>query len=553
MLLYVCYSPPQYAKNDRPVEWAGFNAQQDRLVAGSVQKPKTLVVFGPMIDSPLAHPDTVLTTLVNRERALNSFGMQYTHIPVDLQLYQTACLVQWNDPLRWTNVILHPGMMHTLMRFLGCVGTVMKASGVDILISAAFAGITSTVNGKAWSNALWAYGLIIAVLLHNFYSNGAKTYEELNVYMETARGHPTGRLWVDCFIKPTLLSLMFLRGERNGDFLLQQHCLKAMLPYFFAAGHHNYACYLRWYVRQMEHLPHRAKEDLLAGAHVCRHSDGGTAMPADQFGEQTYIKRAKGSGGIKGISTSPEQVAVWVNSFSVCAHLDIVMEHIYNEAGEEQKPHGEVDGEEKNKQKEEGEGRRRLDEADRKKFAVDLEKYSHLNNQQPGVYKICNGQVAPDTTNVQNALAIGSEQSRQFSASLSSEFHKTIKKKFKTMELLKKAVTVNGKAIYDIETLFSRLLVVGQQRSIDIANVFQFKLSPVPPALIDEYGCLRKGDKAVLVKSPTVSVMTPCAPNVVLVDAGQLLYHVVWPVSGTTGDMVASFGTRLAHYPPVSK
>ena len=151
----------------------------------------------------------------------------------------------------------------------------MKASGVDVLISAAFAGITSIVNRKAWTNALRAYRLIIAMLLQNFYSNGAKTYEELNVYPETARGHPTGRLWVDCFIKPTLLSLMFLRGERNGDFLLQQHCLKAMLPCFFAAGHHNYVHYLSWYVRQMEHLPQRAKEELLAGAHVCRHLDEG--------------------------------------------------------------------------------------------------------------------------------------------------------------------------------------------------------------------------------------------------------------------------------------
>ena len=125
---------------------------------------------------------------------------------------------------------------------------------------------------------------------------------------------------------------------------------------------------------------------------------------------------------MKGISTNPEQVAVCVNSFSVCAHLDIAMEHMHNEAGEEQKPHGEVDrGGEKNKHKEEGEGRRRLDEADRKKIAVELE-YSHpLNDQQPGVYNICNDQVAPDTVNVQNALAIGSsEQSRQFFASLSN-------------------------------------------------------------------------------------------------------------------------------------
>ena len=149
--------------------WGRFAA---RLVAGSAQKPKTLVVFGLMIDSPPAHPDTVITMLVNLERALNSFGMQYTNITVDLQLYHTACLVQYNDPLRWTNVILHQGMMHTFMSFLGCIGTLMKASGMDILISAAFAGITSIVNGKA----LRAYRLIIAVLLQNFYSNGAKTY-----------------------------------------------------------------------------------------------------------------------------------------------------------------------------------------------------------------------------------------------------------------------------------------------------------------------------------------------------------------------------------------
>ena len=105
---------------------------------------------------------------------------------------------------------------------------------------------------------------------------------------------------------------MFLCGERNGDFLLQQHCLKAMLPYiFFAASKEPQLCpLLSWYVRQMEHLLQRAKMDLLAGAQVSRHSNGGTAVPADQFSEQTYSKRGKGTGGMKGISTSVEQVAV---------------------------------------------------------------------------------------------------------------------------------------------------------------------------------------------------------------------------------------------------
>ena len=46
-------------------------------------------------------------------------------------------------------------------------------------------------------------------------------------------------------------------------------------------------------------------------------------MPADEFGEQTYIRRGKGAGGLRGISTNAEQVAVWVGSFRICAHLDL--------------------------------------------------------------------------------------------------------------------------------------------------------------------------------------------------------------------------------------
>ena len=109
------------------------------------------------------------------ERTLNTFGMQYTHLSVDLQLYQIACLVQCNNPQCWINLILHPGMLHTVMSFLDSIGTLMKASGVEVLMSSAYGGITSIINGMAWTNALRAYRLIMTVLLQHFYSNGAKT------------------------------------------------------------------------------------------------------------------------------------------------------------------------------------------------------------------------------------------------------------------------------------------------------------------------------------------------------------------------------------------
>ena len=122
---------------------------------------------------------------------------------------------------------------------------------------------------------------------------------------------------MDCLIKPTLLALPLLRAQRDGDFLLQQVSLEAMMPHFFAAGHVNYASYMTWYLRNIENLPPAAKNDLMKGAHICRHKDGGTAVPADQFGEQTYIRPGKGAGGLRGISTNAEQVAVW-DCYTIC-------------------------------------------------------------------------------------------------------------------------------------------------------------------------------------------------------------------------------------------
>ena len=195
---------------EKPVEWAGFNAYLERQEA--------------------AHPDTVMTTLVYLENTSKNFGMQYAHISVDLQLYQISCLVQWSDSCRWKSLVLHPGIMHTLMSFIGCIGTLVKASGVAVLITAAFGGLAGIITGKSWHNALRAYRLITTVLLQDCFQSGAKTYQELSEYLEAVRDHPVGRLWVDFPIKPTLLALQVLRAQREGYFLLQQVSLEAMMP-----------------------------------------------------------------------------------------------------------------------------------------------------------------------------------------------------------------------------------------------------------------------------------------------------------------------------------
>ena len=92
-----------------------------------------------------------------------------------------------------------------------------------------------------------------------------------------------------------------------------------------------------------------------------------------------------------------------------------------------------------------------------------MQMYIHpLNEQHPGVYNICDDQLAQAIVNVQDALAIGSEQTKQLSASLSSDFHAIMKGEINADN--QEGCLCQGKAVYNVETMFSRLLFVGHQQ-----------------------------------------------------------------------------------------
>lgn len=112
--------------------------------------PQTRFVFGPLLNSPPSHPDTVLTTMQYLLLSLQSFGMKYAHLSMDMQLYIIACQAKWSDAVKWKHVVLHPGMMHTQMSFLGCKGILMKASGIEPVLSSTFGYLPSILSGKSW-------------------------------------------------------------------------------------------------------------------------------------------------------------------------------------------------------------------------------------------------------------------------------------------------------------------------------------------------------------------------------------------------------------------
>ena len=148
------------------------------------------------------------------------------------------------------------------------------------------------------------------VLLQQYILAGTIDVANIEEELEMARNTPTGLLWVDCFVIPTFLAHLFVRAEREVDWLLHMYCLRRMLPYFFASSHWNYTRYIQWYIQDMDaNLPPAIKEQYLTDGHTCRHATGvWNAVSEDQFGEEIYIRYGKSKGGLVGISLSADQV-----------------------------------------------------------------------------------------------------------------------------------------------------------------------------------------------------------------------------------------------------
>ena len=139
--------------------------------------------------------------------------MSSVHISLDMQLYMVAVQVKWSDPERWRAVIAHPGGMHKVMSFIGCIDNLMKRAGVEELLGAAYSGLAGILSGKSWSRAMRAFRMECAVVMSEYLGgDGSRTFNDLTEYLEEARKTPTGWLWVDCLIKPTHSALIHQVG-----------------------------------------------------------------------------------------------------------------------------------------------------------------------------------------------------------------------------------------------------------------------------------------------------------------------------------------------------
>jgi hypothetical protein len=163
------------------MEWNGFNKSLARTTA--TKKSASTYLLGPMIDATPSHPDTVLTSMLYVKRSLEEMNMKHVYISVDMQLYIVASQIKWSSPTYFKNVVLYPGVMHTVMSVCGAIGKLMKGSGIETLITSSFSSLAKIMNGSSWVMSMRAFRMVVACLLEKFFSTGQKTWEELCILL----------------------------------------------------------------------------------------------------------------------------------------------------------------------------------------------------------------------------------------------------------------------------------------------------------------------------------------------------------------------------------
>ena len=133
--------------NNKKPDFHGFNTRAT-TESGQSTKPKTKLIYTPLIDQTPSDSPTMIATMVEAEKLTNEAGQAYTVFTVNQQLCRVILDIIRTNPQIFSNFIPRIGGMHWLMSFVGSVGILMENSGLQKMMNSAFAGTVKCLQEK---------------------------------------------------------------------------------------------------------------------------------------------------------------------------------------------------------------------------------------------------------------------------------------------------------------------------------------------------------------------------------------------------------------------
>ena len=312
------------------------------------------------------------------------------------------------------------------------------------------------------------------------------------------------KFWMSYVDIVSNILLVLIRASREGNWLLHLHAIRAMIPWCFAYDKVNYTRYLPVYLAEMINLQTDhpdVHQGLMAGHFSVQLSEGSTfgRLPVDQTTEVTVNKDTKTAGGVTKFSFKTGAVnRFYMTAEYRCSFLTQLKSMV--QLNKTTFHHGELQAP-------------RIAKDGKAVSAVQnlIDSWNNPFAENQNVVSISTAKEAPDDVrrDLLQAQSIGEEEYQKFkkerleSTPPKVKFHDPLKlKKLKTFSSLtkQKKIKPTGRAVIlkADRTLFTRMIVMGQSRKIDVRDLLSHSLGPLPWALATPEGLPGKTNKAAL-------------------------------------------------------
>ena len=573
--------------------WTGFNIRTRDQFSVS----EDIVEYLPTINAPATEMNTVYEIINQSELIRKELSLQTMVVVMDQALYAKAVEITWKHKQNFSNILLRMGTFHTICNALSILGKRFGDAGLkDICLEAglvAEGSIKGVIEGKHYNRAVrvhkYIYEALIrlvwgeftcwveenvphrAAVIKSFLEKINSLVSELNQeqlckllestlltelitlwrnFLEYLRAN-NGELssfWMSYIDIVESVVLSLLRASREGNWDLHISGIRSLIPWCFAYDKVNYARYLSPYLAEMTNLSEKnpeVYEAFKSGQFSVQLSTKNPfgRIPVDQTTEVTVNKDTQTPGGTTRFSLKASSVKrFYLTAEYRSAFLGQLRDLVKGSNTELHHP-------------ELQQTRIKTDEK-AVSAVVDLVKgWINPFAEKQELVCISTAKATPKdiTSDLMKAHEIGKQSYTTFKRERLEkdppvkQFHDTMKlNKLKTFSSMckKKPVKSSGRAIIlkADRSLFGRIIVMSQARSLRMEEIFCHPLGPLPWTLSTPEGLLRKTNKASLatVLQRNVATIEQLPGNCASVVDGMNIVQRVKGDQATFGDIATT-------------
>lgn len=544
----------------------------------------TSVTYNPMIPLNPQTNEAVYSTMKFVDAQRRQRQQCCAQLTFDQPLYAKAYRIRHDNPIEFDHLQLRLGGFHQLMSFLGAGCKCMEDSGLEELWETVYAckSLPKMIDGKSYSRTLRACLLtdaaLHAILLETdnlqedrdnianpILSESDKAHlssiqqvlsrgeEDIPKYLTEAlsamhqrvahlkeqmrKTTRTAKLWL-MFMDFVSTVRMFIRAERTGKWQLHLKATEDMLPLFAATGHNNYAKFGRLYLQDSRNMCSCLNGPMEQGLFTIRRNSqrfwSGTW--SDMTIEQCLMRAGKTQGGLINITHRDSARTKWLLSAHIVAQYTDALRVMTNTSTDDTDHHREVNP-----------GRIRQDVDDLQTFVSFLRTHSPFKKApEDQLRNIATEVVAIDKVNVEEAIQIGQKIQSNLTGKSIGDVVMKKSDQVNTFAIMKKSIRLaDGDELRMSSTeLYQRLLSMTLINGPPSTSVFSYELAAVSPALFNDDGSMRKGQKSTLANF-IIDQYHKESANVTesgtVIDGCALLQQLQWPKIGCIQDICQTY------------